>query len=381
MSKYVEKTLLENWRREMQAARLYRQAADQEVDLRRKSILLRLAEVELKHAKLWEAKLTDLGVDISREKVPELALSNTDLPTLLEQIEKIEQSNETWYQSQKQVLDDPDILKIIDFIDEDEKEHQSLDTLTAPTTNSPSKRLTRIWGEERWHKNKSGGWVGDAIYGVNDGLGAIFGIIAGVAGYVNNNSMILVSGLFGALASTLSMGAGAWLATKSENELMESEIYAERREIEEDPEHEIEELALLYELKGFEQTEATRIANQIAGNKELFLKTMAQEELGIHETSQGNPWSSALFGSVSTLIGAIVPLLPFLFLKGSLALILAAVISILAHFMVGALKSLVTVRSWWVSGLEMTLVGVLVGGVSYGLGELGRLLIGSVFAG
>ncbi|WP_258112301.1 VIT1/CCC1 transporter family protein [Alicyclobacillus sp. SP_1] len=374
MDKYLQKTLMENWRREMKAAHLYQVSAEKEKDARRKEILKRLAEVEYKHAQLWVDKLAEYGVEVQPESVPMPAAPTGDVVELMQQIEAVEQGNDAWYQSQRNVLDQPDILSILDIIDEDEKQHHSLDDLfQAPA--SPGKKLKRIWGDERWHKRESGGWVGDAIYGVNDGLGAIFGIIAGVAGYTNQNTEILISGMFGALASTLSMGAGAYLAAKSENELMESELASERREILENPDHEREELALLYELKGFEAAEAERIASQISSDPDVFMKTMAQEELGIHETSASNPWQSAIFGAASTLVGAVIPLIPFFFMQGAIALIVAAAISILAHFVVGALKSRITVRSWWVSGLEMTLVGVIVGGVSYALGEIGRILL------
>lgn len=340
-------------------------------------ILLRLADVERKHAQLWRNKLRELGVEGPVEddvsgvgEIPE----GKSLIELLDDIERIEQGNDAWYQSQRNVIDDPAYTAIYDQIDADEHAHADLAALMGESA-SPKRRLTRLWAGERWHRNGSGGWVGDAIYGVNDGLGAIFGIIAGVAGYTTNDSTILISGVFGALASTFSMGAGAWLATKSENELQDAELLAERKEIEEDPEHEIEELALLYELKGFETQDAAKIARKIAGDKELFLRTMAQEELGIHETGRGQPWRSATFGGLSTLVGAIVPLIPFFFMQGAAALITAAVISIVAHFIVGALKSRMTVRSWWASGWEMTLVGVIVGGASYLLGELGQVLL------
>ena len=134
------------------------------------------------------------------------------------------------------------------------------------------------------------------------------------------------------------MGAGAWLATKSESELQHQEI-----------EH--------------------------AQDDELFVKTMAQEELGIQEISSGGHWKSAFVGSVSTLVGGVVPLIPLFFLTGSAALIGAAIVSILAHFAVGAAKSVLTVRSWWASGVEMTFAGIIVGVVAYGLGFLGTLLI------
>ncbi|MFB5190833.1 VIT1/CCC1 transporter family protein [Alicyclobacillus fastidiosus] len=378
MSRYLEKTLRENLRRELQAAKLYEAAAARETDGRRREILLKLADVEYRHAGLWKNKLTELGAEgeavaIKVDEVP----ASRDLTHLLGEIERIEQGNDAWYQSQRNVIDDPEYVAIYDQIDEDEKLHADIAAqFGEPETGSPKRRLKRLWSSERWHKNQTSGWLGDAIYGVNDGLGALFGIIAGVAGYTSQDQTILVSGLFGALASTLSMGAGAWLAAKSENELMDAELHAERMEIEEDPEHEIEELALIYELKGFAAEEAARIARQIASDQEQFLTTMAQEELGIHETSRGNPWRSALFGGASTLVGAVIPLIPFFFMSGAPALAVAAIVSIVAHFVVGALKSRMTVRGWWISGLEMTLVGVIVGGASYALGELGRALIG-----
>jgi vacuolar iron transporter family protein len=238
-----------------------------------------------------------------------------------------------------------------------------------------SESLERLWRQEKWHKTRTGGWIGDAIYGVNDGLGAIFGIIAGVAGFTADSHTVLISGFFGALASTLSMGAGAWLATKSEAELQQREIEHERREILEDPEHEFEELVLLYQLKGFSPEESHKLATHIAQNTDLFVKTMAQEELGITDESARNPWMSAVVGSISTFVGGVVPLIPFFFLQGWVAMVLAATVSILAHFAVGAAKSLVTVRSWWASGLEMTLAGIIVGVVAYGLGLLGTLVV------
>jgi vacuolar iron transporter family protein len=376
MDRYLEKTLLENWRREIQAAKLYALCAKQEPDNRKRQILLKLADVEYNHANMWTKKLAEMGVQVDDKVVSLPDVNTSNRQELLLQIEKIEDSNGTWYESQRHVVDDPEILEILDQIDKDERDHGDVVSQLSEIPANAKGKLTHLLGSERWHKNKSGGWVGDAIYGVNDGLGAIFGIIAGVAGYTNQNTTILVSGFFGALASTLSMGAGAWLAAKSENELMESELHAERKEIEEDPEHEIEELSLLYELKGFMPEEAAKIAKRIATDKDAFLKTMAQEELGIHETSHANPWRSAIFGSVSTLVGALIPLIPFFFMQGSSALITAAIVSIVAHFAVGALKSKMTVRSWWTSGLEMMWVGILVGGVSYGLGEIGAVLLG-----
>jgi VIT1/CCC1 family predicted Fe2+/Mn2+ transporter len=221
---------------------------------------------------------------------------------------------------------------------------------------------------ERWHK-RGGGWLGHAIYGANDGLGAVFGIVSGVAGATGANShVVLISGLAAMLASALSMGSGAYLATKSEREVYEAEIERERGEIEEDPEEEQEELSLMYQLKGFSEEEANLLATRLSEQPEQFLRTMAHEELGLSEESFPNPWTSAFSAMVSTALGAFIPIIPFFFLGGFLAIIIAAIISLAAHFAVGAAKTLVTGRSWFHSGTEMTVVGAIEAVITFALG-------------
>ncbi|GIM46523.1 hypothetical protein DNHGIG_20720 [Collibacillus ludicampi] len=368
------KLLIENWRREMEAVVLYKALAQKETDPKRKMILSQLADIEEKHTKLWEQELKTLGYSL--DQLPSISLPKSlKKEEMLQRVLDVEHSNASWYKSQRNLIEDENLVQILNEIEEDEANHEgTVESFTEKKT-VVSQLLEKIWDEEKWHRRHTGGWVGDVIYGVNDGLGAIFGIIAGVAGYTNSNHMILVSGFFGALASTLSMGAGAWLATKSENEVMEKELDRERKEVLENPEHEREELALLYQLKGFTKEESETIANRISQNPDQFVKTMAQEELGIHETNEGNPWVSAFYGSISTFVGGIIPLIPFFFLSGLPAMIIAGVVSILAHFAVGAAKSLITARSWWASGLEMMTAGIIVGVISYVLGYLGTILL------
>ncbi|OLD60519.1 MAG: hypothetical protein AUI33_15525 [Ignavibacteria bacterium 13_1_40CM_2_61_4] len=232
----------------------------------------------------------------------------------------------------------------------------------------PKTTLDLILKRERWHV-RSGSWIADAIYGVNDGLGAVFGIVSGVAGATNNQQhYVLISGLAGMIASALSMGAGAYLAVKSEREVYEAEISRERREVEEDPEEETEEMALFYQLQGFEAADARRMAEKLARDPDQMLRAMAQYELGLSEQRFPNPWKSSLSAAVSTAVGAFIPIVPFFFLNGFEAVVMAFGVSIFAHFVVGAAKSILTTRNWVASGLEMTLVGILEAAVTYGLG-------------
>ena len=218
---------------------------------------------------------------------------------------------------------------------------------------------------------RGGGWIGDAIYGANDGLGAVFGIVSGVAGATGGSSgTVLIAGLAGMLASALSMGSGAYLATKSEREIYQAEIGRERAEIEDDPEEEKEELALFYQLKGFTEQEASVLAERLSAQPEAFLSALAHEELGLNEESFPNPSVAAVSAAISTAIGAFIPIIPFFFLSGLTAVLWAAGISLLAHFLVGAAKTLITGRSWLVSGAEMTIVGGVEAAITFGLGTL-----------
>jgi VIT1/CCC1 family predicted Fe2+/Mn2+ transporter len=210
--------------------------------------------------------------------------------------------------------------------------------------------------------------VSDSIYGINDGLGAVFGIVSGMAGYTGGSEIVLITGLAGALASALSMGSSAYLAAKSQREVYEGEIAREKAEIEENPEEERQELELFYQLKGFTEDEARTLVARIREKPDHFLKTLVQEELGLSETTFPNQWKACLSATASTAVGGLIPVLPFFFTRGTPAVVCAAALSIAAHFGVGLAKSLVTTRPWWISGLEMTLVAVIAGGITYGLG-------------
>src|SRR4029079_6787583 len=128
------------------------------------------------------------------------------------------------------------------------------------------------------------------------------------------------------------------------------------------------ELELFYQLKGFTAEESSSMAERLQKEPKQFLRTLVHEELGLSEENFPNPWRSTISASVSTAIGGFVPIIPFFFTVGVPAVIASFVISTLAHFMVGAAKSLVTTRSWWASGFEMTIVGVIEAAITYGLG-------------
>jgi VIT1/CCC1 family predicted Fe2+/Mn2+ transporter len=172
------------------------------------------------------------------------------------------------------------------------------------------------------------------------------------------------------IASALSMGSGAYLAAKSQREIYMAEIAREREAIQMNTPEARELLSLYYQVKGLPEADADQMVNHIARDPEQMLRVLAGERLGTTEEALANPMVSAGSGALSTAVGAFIPIIPFFFMHGMEAVIAAAVISLAAHFAVGAAKSLITVRSWWSSGLEMTAVGALEGAVTYGIGFL-----------
>ena len=364
-------TVEKMWRREVEAAATYRHLAARERDTKRRDILLRLAEQEEKHAARWSERLALTTGRVPDPREVERGLSwfqrISDPNVVLHRLEQEENRAEAEYDQLISRLQDPTDRQIAEEAMLEERDHAVvLRSLAGGSMPTPRSALDTILRRER-HVRGSG-WIGDAIYGVNDGLGAVFGIVSGMAGYTGGSEVVLAAGLAGTLASALSMGAGAYLSSKSTREVYESEVARERAEIEEDPHEELLELELFYQLKGFSADEAHSMAEGLQKKPKQFLRTLVHEELGLSEESFPNPWRSTVSASVSTAIGGFVPIIPFFFAVGMPAVIASFVISTLAHFAVGAAKSLVTTRSWWASGLEMTIVGVIEAAITYGLG-------------
>jgi vacuolar iron transporter family protein len=366
--------LKQNWKREKEGARTYRDLAQREKDQARRNVLIKMADAEESHAQKWERKLAELGAEPPQEeRTPGMRFKGwlrrqLGTEAALRQLEGEEDKDIARYEAQARNIDDAGAQKMLREVKREEESHgRIIREIVSPI--GPQGMLDLMLRRERWHK-RGGGWLGDAIYGANDGLGAVFGIVSGVAGYTGGaaSSLVLISGLAGMLASALSMGSGAFLATKSEREVYQAEIDRERREIEEKPEEEREELALFYQLKGFTEDEANLLASRLAEKPEQFLRTLAHEELGLSEESFPSPSVAAVSATISTALGAFIPIIPFFFLQGIPAIIAAGIISLIAHFVVGAAKTLVTGRSWFNSGMEMTVVGAVEAVITYVLG-------------
>lgn len=366
------RALQDNWRSEMDGARTYEELAEKEPDKARADILRRLAEAESRHAARLEARLLALGAPVPQvyrslgDRARAWVRRSVGTDAALAQLDAQEQKHVAQYRQQMSDIPDTEFRVMLNEMQREEDVHSKV-LYSMGRQAGPRNALDALLRRERWHV-RGGGWLGDAIYGANDGLGAVFGIVSGVAGATGGSQAVLIAGLAGTIASALSMGSGAYLATKSEREVYEAEIERERREIQAAPAEEREEMELFYQLKGFSPDEAKLLTDRLAANPDQLLRTMAHEELGLNEASFPNPVTSAISAAISTGIGAFIPIIPFFFMHGYPAIILAAIISIIAHFVVGASKTFVTGRSPWASGFEMTIVGVIEGAITYAIG-------------
>ena len=382
--------LASNWQAEMEGFHTYTALAAQESDAHRRNALRGLATAEKHHAELWAGRIAALGGpeptytgDPSGE-ADSLAnrLGGGDLA--LRRLEIDEGRDIAKYGKQLKALGDPASLAILNEVIADEREHyltlgnliRSRGALPALPPEQAQAALNELVASRNKGHAQAAGWVGDAIYGINDGLGSIFGIVSGVSGATLGNShFVLIAGLAGMIASALSMGSGAYLAAKSEREIYDAEFAREKEAVEENEPEAREILSLSYQIRGLPEEDARRFVDHIAKDKHQLIRALARERLNTTEEGLSNPVVSAVSGALSTAVGAFIPITPFFFMTGMPAVVLAAVISLIAHFAVGAAKSLITIRSWWASGFEMTWIGALEGVVTYiigiGLGKIG----------
>jgi vacuolar iron transporter family protein len=379
-----------NWQAEMEGYSTYQALADRDSEPVRAQVLRHLALAELEHAELWAERIKELGgpepVYTGKPAGDAGSLANRagGIRMALRRLEIEESRHIANYGEQLKALGDEGSLAILDHVIEDEKEHyRELGSLLrghykppagAPKID-PKAVLEEMLAQRNQGRKQPGSWIGDAIYGVNDGLGAIFGIVSGVSGATlgdpaQTSHYVLLAGLSGMIASALSMGSGAYLAAKSEREIYMAEVVREREAIKMNGPEARELLSLYYQVKGLPEEDADHMVNHIASDPEQLLRALSSERLGSSEEALANPIVSASSGALSTAVGAIIPVIPFFFMQGIPAVIAAAIVSLAAHFAVGAAKSLITVRSWWSSGLEMTLVGAIEGAVTYGIGVL-----------
>jgi len=215
-----------------------------------------------------------------------------------------------------------------------------------------------------------GPWVRDVMLGLNDGLVASFAVTSGVAGAFTTGNAAVMAGLSEMLGGAVAMGLAAFISARSQVEFYQSEIEREREEIERWPEREREEISAIYRDKGFAGPLLEQIVAHITSDPERWSNVMMREELGFNEESFDRPLRSAFAVGSSYLCGAFVPVWPYIFVEPTVGVLISAISTIVVLFAVGALKTIITSRSWWRSGFESMLTGIAAASVTYAAGRL-----------
>ena len=365
-----EPSRLQNyWRDEIEAASTYERLAEAATDTQTRDLLLEMRDTERRHAARWEARIRELGGELPpppsgwRARWLGLMARLGGQEQVFRQLEAVERGAVAGYGLD---LTDVESARIALEAQADERGHAvALRALSRPEPKS----LETILSRESWHKG-GGGTMRELIFGVNDGLVSTLSLVSGVAGANPGRGVVLLAGVAGLLAGAISMAAGAYISSKSEREVHEAEIAREREELERDPEEEMEELRILYQLKGFSQEEAERLVERLSEDQELMLESLVRDELGLMPESFPNPWKAGAFSGIAFIAGAFVPLISYFFLGGLEAVLVSTGLSIVALFVIGVLKTLFTGLSWLRSGLEMVGIGLFATVITYLIGSL-----------
>jgi len=250
----------------------------------------------------------------------------------------------------------------------DEQSHKRLlSSITGAIGGLEGGIVARLEGR---HSAAGGNALRAAVLGANDGLVSILSLVMGVAGAELSNAAILISGFAGLLAGASSMALGEWLSVQSSRELYQHQIQTERLEIATSPAEEAEELALIYQAKGLDETEARNLASQIMSDEAKALDTLAREELGVDpESLGGSAWEAAITSFILFAFGAIIPVIPFLLLTGMTAVMASVILSALGLFVIGAGITLFTGRSLAYSGTRQVIFGLAAAAATYTIGH------------
>jgi len=392
MSTPDARSVRSNWESEVRMAGVYEALAGTTRDTGLKHRLMSLAETEKRHADAWAALMDSGGgkpAKPSRQLTarflamlarvagigPALALAGAAEGQVLRS-----------YLNQVSTVSDERAQGVLRKVLPEELDHQSAEDVTGESSEDKhSAESAAAYDAEAAHEPEE--WHGggiesirNVIYGVNDGLTATLGVLAGVGGASASPRVVLIGGLSAMVASGVSMAGGAYLSSKSQREVYEGQLAREAAEIEAMPELERAELVKIYRSKGLTPAEAETIVGRITSDKKVWLETQAREELGLDVAQFENPTREALVAGVSTLIGGVIPVLGYLLgrfllgaaVNGFAALVIAYAFSAAFLFGIGAARSLVTGKGGIRSGLEMLAVGSAVAALTYGVGLLFR---------
>lgn len=361
------KRFRENLKDEVDGAALYRLLADAEKDPHLKEVYSRLAASEDRHLALWRSKLEEAGAEVPNYK-PSMRVKmlgwlarRFGTQAVSPVVTRMEMSATSMYDDQPEAVEAN--------LPADERSHARLFREISRSGQAAEQgvNIARIEGR---HRGGTGNALRAAVLGINDGLVSTLSLVMGVAGASPGRSVVFLSGIAGLLAGSLSMALGEWISVRSSAESFERQLRVEAEELELMPEEEQEELTLIYQAKGFTREEAAHAAQRILANKETALDTLAREELGMSAEESGNAWVAAITSFLLFSAGAILPVIPWMFVGGALAVTLSAVVAGLGLFVAGAFTNLFTGRGLLFSGSRMLVFGLAAAAITFGIGKV-----------
>ncbi len=218
--------------------------------------------------------------------------------------------------------------------------------------------------------------IREVVFGMQDGLISTVALVSSVAVATTQRYVVIVAGLATAVAGMISMATGSYLSSKAEKELHAAEIEKEALELEQKPEEELAELIEIYQHEGLTLEEAERLAERVAEDKQLWLKTLAEKELGLSTDTGESPTKDAMTMGVSFIAGAAVPVMPYFFIASNTAIPVSIGATIATLFGVGAAKAKVTRKNPFRSGLEIMMLGTLSALLGYLIGTIAPRMLG-----
>ena len=333
---------IDSWFHEKESAWLYRQVAAAEGDPTKRDLFLKLAAAADEQAAKWQR-----AAGAAPERIFTPSLRARVVAQLLRRFEA---------RSIRMVLA---AMKV-----------RGLSIYSAPQASTGHPMPTSLAQFGARHRSAVNGSLRAGVFGVNDGLISNASLVLGVAGAGVGSTVVLTSGLAGLLAGALSMAAGEYVSVRSQREMYEYQIALEREELDEYPEEEAEELALIYHARGLSLEQARAVSQTLLANPQHALDVLAREELGLNPDDLGSPWRAASASFVTFALGATVPLIPFLArAEGMRAVVAAAVMTLVTLFIVGLGLSLFTGHGALRGALRMVLIGGGAGAVCFLLGR------------
>jgi VIT1/CCC1 family predicted Fe2+/Mn2+ transporter len=354
-----------NFDDELDGIAIYEMLAAVEKDEERKRIFEELVIVEHRHADVWRQKLIEAGVE-PKDHGPSLKIRMIGLMahlfgvrSVLSIVRSIEAGAYSAYMAQDETAQ---------ALAPDEREHRITMSRLEREGQEPSEA---ILSKERWHRFGGGGTLRATIFGVSDGLVSNPALVMGFAGAQTEADFVLLAGVAGLLAGAFSMAAGEYVSMRAQRELFERQIELERAELESVPEEEEREISLIYQAKGLPKEEADQTAARLMENPEVALDTLVREELGLDPSELGSPWGASIGSFVAFAIGAVVPVVPFMFgSAGTEVVVVSAALSVVALFLVGAGVSLFTGKSSLYSGGRQVALGAAAATVTFIIGRI-----------